>query len=301
MKINFNRLLTALTAIICLSSPFFYSSAQAQTTIFADSFKSKADTSAHPKLPSGWSTAGGKKQWVFTADNADATSTPPVLFSFCADANPSHGAIYGVSLDTVSTLTSPDLFTGKTTTGYKNIYVSWVEMFSPKWVASNDSGNSVAYSIDGTTWDTISHTRNFVGNTYGITNGGKGIALPANVIGAAHLYLKWTFIPKKAAGNYAMTDVVVTGSSHTAGIDETIYASSKINAFYGNGNLNIHFVNSDNCMAQMALYSMDGKQILSSDINTSADKIINLSSLPAGFYIARFTMNGQAYNTKFFK
>ena len=301
MKINFNKLLTVLTAGICLTGTVFINSAHAQTTIFADSFNSKADTSAHPNLPGGWTTAGGKKKWVFTKDNADPTAKPPVLFSFTADANPTHGAIYGVSLDTMSTLTSPDLFAGKTTTGYKNIYVSWVEMFSPKFEASNDSANSVAYSIDGTTWDTIGHSRNFAGpNTFGITNGGKPIALPANVIGAAHLYLKWTFYPKQPKGNYSMTDVVITGSGNS-GINETIYASNKINAFCSNGNLNIHFANCNNDIAQMGLYSMDGKQVLSSSINTNEDKIINLNSLPSGVYIARFTMKGQAYSTKFFK
>jgi hypothetical protein len=299
MKMKLTRLSPVLTTFICFSFTCFCTSAFAQTTIFADSFKSKVDTSGHPNLPSGWTTAGGSKKWVFTKDNADPSSKPPVLFSFCADANPSHGAIYGVSLDTTNTLTSPDLFAGKTTTGYTTIYVSWVEMFSPKWVANNNVGNSVAYSIDGTTWDTLPHTRNFVGNTYGITNGGKSIALPANAIGAAHLYLRWTFIPKMPVGNYAMSDVVITGSTHTSGINETIYASDNINAFYSNGNLNIHFINCNNGIAVMDLYTIEGKQVLTSTISTSEDKIINLNNIPGGVYIADFTINGQVYSIKF--
>jgi len=293
---NLNKFLAVLGTAILLTVA--YSNASAQKAIYLDSFKSKTDSASSPALPKGWTTTGGSKKWVFTNENK-VTSPVAVDYSFDADANPSHGAVYGVSLDTAAVLSSPDL---GPTTGYKNITALWVEEFSPKWEANNDSGSSVAYSIDNTTWDTIAYTRFFVGNTFGIANGGTPIALPANAANAAHLYLRWTFHPKLAKGNYAFTDLVISGTPTTTGINEVLYATnSKVNAFYSNNNLDVRFNNCGNATAQMAVYGMDGKQVLGSSMNTGSDQIINVSNLSAGVYVAKFSINGEVYTSKFVK
>ena len=296
---NLNKFLAVLATVISLSVA--WSHASAQTVIFSDKFNSSADSAGSPALPTGWTTTGGYKKWVFTNGNATTTSTPPVNFSFDADANPTHGPEYGISLDTADVLTSPDLYAGKSTSSYKTVSLGWVEEFSPKWMASNDSGSNVAYSIDGSTWDSVAYTRNYSGNTFGYANGGNAINLPANTIGAAHLYLRWTFYPKVAKGNYAFTDLVVSGST-TTGINENIYSSNnKVSAFYSNNTLNVCFDNCSNTPAQMAVFSMDGKQVLASALNTGSSQIVNVSTLSAGAYIAKFTINGEVYNTKFVK
>ena len=305
MEMKTNKLFATLILVLICTGMY---TAKAQTVLVDDSFrKGDPDTTKAVTLaaggsicafPTGWTTNNKYNSWTYNSQKFGGITngTGYVTFAFAADANQSD--VPHIAVDSVETITSPDL---GATTGYATIYVSWVERVSSKYLGVNMDSTTTWWSTNNTTWEKIAHNPNTSGSD-GITNGDTPIALPSAAAGAAHLYLQWRAdVNGTINGNYQFTDIVVSGSKST-GLNDVLYAlNPKVTAFSSNNLLHLQFANTNGVEAQVYVYDINGKSMFSENVVTSADQLINISNLASGMYTARVIVAGQATTTKFVK
>ncbi len=181
-----------LSCMIAMCFIMFVSITQGQTTIYTTNFGTTSGT-----FPSGWTkTSTGTGTWIITSTSASSTYAG-------ASASMNATATNGTT-GTSALICNP----GISTIGYSNITVLWGARATSTFI------NAVTFewSVDGTTWNTVSFTEVTANSVWALANGGVRIALPVGAEGAANLQFRRVYTAITGSGTYRMDDFDVQGT-----------------------------------------------------------------------------------------
>jgi len=199
--------------------------------------------------------------------------------------------------DTTATLGNDSLITAPISTiGYNNITLDWGARLS-KHYADSGSTISLYWSVNGTTWNSLSYTENPNNSGWYPENDSTPISLPAGAANVASLQLMWVadvhFTP---SGTYRIDDVVVAGTSIT-GIS-SINADAFANVYVsGNSNINITVGQPLTESLNVEIYDLTGRQVSSTNMNTQT-LAIDGRSFSDGMYIVKVSDSNRIMATK---
>jgi hypothetical protein len=239
-----------------------------QTTLYTQNFGTGTT------FPTGWTTSG-TQPWSCSVNSSSSGYT-----GASGGSNALHTNIAATGTLTFSNNLS--------TVGYTNITVLW---------GANRTGNNVTtfqYSIDGTTWTTVSFTEATNNSTWMLVNGGTRISLPANAAGVSNLRFRWTHTGDNSPSNFIrMDDFTVQGTfvcptitaSATKNDVSCFNTSTGVITITGSGGASPYSFSIDNITNYNATVVAGASYV---PINATSGKFINL---PIGTYKIRVKDN----------
>jgi hypothetical protein len=215
-------LLLLILPFICTTSKLF-----SQTILLTQSF----DTIPQGSVPFGWSSIKAANPaslgWGVDSTNkstgyAGASGLRNMVIKNLGNST----GIYKLITKSIST------------SGYRNIAISFASRVSNNFLASGSTTPNLFYSINnGATWIAVPYTDNPANSTYALVNGGTPIALPNAANNQTSLQLKWEIqIDSAASGTYRIDDLNLTGltcNTSTSITNDTICAGTNY-VFAGN-------------------------------------------------------------------
>ena len=262
MKNKYTLLIAVLLLAICHP-------ASAQTVIYNQNFDSS------PSLPSGWYTS--PNSWYIDTTTTNSSS----LYTG------SSGAHNIAIKDTTARLGADTLITSAISTlGYNGIVFDWGTRFS-KHYADSGSTISLAWSVNGTTWNPITYTENTNNSAWALDNAGTPVALPSAANNQASLRLMWVAnIHYTPSGSYRIDDLTVSGTAAT-GIS-TLSAGTDFAKVFVNSNseINIYLIQALTEDTYVEVYDLSGRMISDSHM-TGQSMTISAKEFSQGMYIVK--------------
>ncbi|WP_294284447.1 T9SS type A sorting domain-containing protein [uncultured Chryseobacterium sp.] len=245
----------------------------AQTSLLSENFGTSST------LPSGWVSTSTTNGWNAT------TSVPSSGYSGVSGGT--NVVFSGTGTNGVThTLTYSNL----STVGYNTISIIWggrgTNTFSPNV--------DFQWSIDGTTWNSVTYSYSKNSGSWALVNGGTAIQLPAQAANTSTLSLRWSTVTSNS-GNYRIDDVKVTGIAN--GSLATSEIKTDKNQFVKNTLVSseINF----GAKSDVKIYDISGRVVKTASVKENES--LSVAELKEGNYIVTGTVNGKNISEKITK
>jgi hypothetical protein len=266
----------------CLSSQ----KAHAQlTTIYSQNFDSITENS----LPTGWTRTSTDTSlgWYVDTTNSSTGYTGATGSHQISVENIEGNGTYKVTTQALSTM------------GYDSISVIWGERRTTHFP---DSGSviSFAWGLDTNTWNNVTYIENPNNSTWYLINDSTRIPIPSGAWNQAAVYFRWTaVIHNPGSGTLRIDDYNVKGKA-VSGINEVVGKANTPSIFLSNNNqLSIQMNGFSNEKVNFNLYSINGKQIMSSVIQPISQNL-DLATLSPGIYLVSMIGDKGTFASKIF-
>ena len=266
-------------AALCFLAALF-NQLSAQTVIYTQNFDGS------PVLPAGW----------YASPNSWTIDT--TLGNFSTGYVGSTGINNVVIKDTTARIGNDTLMTAPiSTVGYNTIAIEWATRFS-KHFADSGSTVSLYWSVNGTSWTSVTYTENSNNGTWAMDNGAAPVALPAAAAGQASLQLMWVadihFTP---SGTYRIDDLSVTGTP-ASGISNINAENSFAKVFVSSNSLiNVSLAQPLTEATSADICDLSGRLIFKANIDKQSIQV-NANQFIAGTYLVKVYNSTQSMITK---
>ncbi len=174
----------------------------AQTIVYSTTFGTVANVN-----PSGWTFFGLGMN--ISTNNASSGYAGASGGACLGEGNSTTFTNTSGSPQATSPLGTSEAILLVSTTGYSNVALSFGMRKSSAGYNTNAT-YTLAWSTNGTTYNTITYTEAAAGNWDLVS--GPGLLLPVGAANQTNLYIKWTFVRTGTASNFKIDDVTISGN-----------------------------------------------------------------------------------------